>query len=120
MIPRLFYCHRLFHQLSKYLFAAAAVVVAAAAAAPLWFGLFVLDDDPAPEEENDGPRGERFYMPAVLPLAVSAAMAMGAICLVAKAVIGDGSASAAAPGRSRRAGRGKDDWRRARDFGTGR
>ena len=106
--------------MSKYLFAAAAVVAAAAAAAPLWFGLSVLDDDPAPEEENDGPRGELFHMPAVLPLAVSAVMAMGAICLVAKAVIGDGSASAAAPGRSHRAGRSEEGWRRARDFGTGR
>ena len=75
------------------------------------------DDDRAPEE--DDPLGERLYVPPALLLAFAFPLAAAAVCLVAKAVLDDGD-GAAPPGRGRRAGRGKDGWRRARDFVTGR
>ena len=94
-------------------------MLALAAVAPLWLGLSALVDDRAPVEEDDDPLGERFHMPAVLLLAVAIPLAMAAVCLVVKAVIGDGD-DAAPLGRRRCAGSSEEGWRRGRDFGTGR
>ena len=99
-------------------FALAAIfMLAAIAVSLLWMSAY--DDNLAPEEEGENPLGEQLHVPAALLHAFAFPLAAAAVCLIAKAVLDDGD-GAAPPGRGRRAGRSKDGWRRARDFGIGR